>query len=278
MGNKEIIKYYEVAEIDYRLVWDLEKSKSIHYGFWDKKTWTFRQALQRTNEVLARIAKISTKDKVLDAGCGVGGSSIWLAKNIGCDVTGITISKRQVDLANKYSNQEKISNVKFMEKDYLHTGLKSGSFDIVWAVESICYSKEKKDFLKEAKRVLKSNGRLIMSDFFKAKINLSKNELINYRGWADGWAVDDFEHIGDFKEKLEKVGFKKIKILDCTKNVWPLAFRQFTAFFVAFLVRKFQNVIHGKNEILEKNMWAAYHQYQALRKGVWKYYIIYAEK
>lgn len=36
---------------------------------------------------------------MLDAGCGIGGSSIWLAKNIQCTVTGISISEKQINNA-----------------------------------------------------------------------------------------------------------------------------------------------------------------------------------
>ena len=277
MGNDAVIKYYDVAEIDYKLVWDLKRSKSIHYGFWDKTTWSFRQALQRINSVLAEIAKITKKDKVLDAGCGVGGSSIWLARNIGCKVSGITISAKQAETAKNYASEEDLKSVDFQEGDYLNTDFKSNSFDVVWALESVCYAKEKKDFLIESKRVLKKKGRLIMSDFFKVKQNLSEDELVNYREWANGWALKDFELISDFKRKLKLLGFKNIIVKDATKNVWPLARRQYAAFFVAFLVRKFLYLFQGKNEILEKNLWAAYHQYQALKKGVWKYYIVYAK-
>ncbi len=41
---------------------------------------------------MAEKAGVSSGDRVLDAGCGVGGSVIWLAKNYGCKATGITLS------------------------------------------------------------------------------------------------------------------------------------------------------------------------------------------
>jgi tocopherol O-methyltransferase len=39
------------------------------------------------NQVLANKAKIRKTDLILDAGCGVGGSSIWLVRNIGAKAT-----------------------------------------------------------------------------------------------------------------------------------------------------------------------------------------------
>jgi cyclopropane fatty-acyl-phospholipid synthase-like methyltransferase len=48
------------------------------------------------NEVMIETAEIKSTDKVLDAGCGVGGSSIFMANKIGCNVTGISLSEKQI--------------------------------------------------------------------------------------------------------------------------------------------------------------------------------------
>ena len=55
-----------------------------------------RQALVRNNEVLADIAAVQPGERVLDAGCGVGGSSCWLAQHREATVVGITLVPDQV--------------------------------------------------------------------------------------------------------------------------------------------------------------------------------------
>ena len=55
----------------------LNNSLAIHYGYWDEKVRSFPQSLLRMNEVMMEAARIKSTDKVLDAGCGVGGSSIF---------------------------------------------------------------------------------------------------------------------------------------------------------------------------------------------------------
>src|SRR3989338_7530437 len=99
--KKQIIKYYEDTEVDYRWVWDLRRSLALHYGYWDEKVSNYRQALARENEILAEKAGINKEDFILDAGCGVGGSSIFLAKKYGCKVVGITLSQKQKEVADK---------------------------------------------------------------------------------------------------------------------------------------------------------------------------------
>ena len=77
----------------------MNNSLAIHYGYWDKAVRSFPESLIRMNQVMMIAADIKPADKVLDAGCGVGGSSIFLASTLGCRVTGITLSYRQVNRA-----------------------------------------------------------------------------------------------------------------------------------------------------------------------------------
>ena len=80
--HKKIIQYYIDTENSYKDSWDLNNSLAIHYGYWDDKVNSFPQSLLRMNEVMIEAADITAKDKVLDAGCGVGGSSIFMASTI----------------------------------------------------------------------------------------------------------------------------------------------------------------------------------------------------
>ena len=87
MDNNLIAKHYDETLPYYKHLWS-RKSNAIHYGFWDKETKTVEEALLNENNFLAKVADIKSSDKVLDAGCGVGGSSVWIAKNIGARVIG----------------------------------------------------------------------------------------------------------------------------------------------------------------------------------------------
>lgn len=82
----------------------------MHFGYWDEKVKIFSQSLERENEILADKAKIKSSDVVLDAGCGVGGSSILLAKKFGCKVIGITLSERQAEQATRNAERNGVAN------------------------------------------------------------------------------------------------------------------------------------------------------------------------
>src|SRR5712671_458585 len=186
--HKKIIEYYKDTENAYKDSWDLNNSFSIHYGYWDDKVSSFPQSLLRMNEVMMETAAIRSTDIVLDAGCGVGGSSIFLASLLGCKVTGISLSERQVQQATAIAKQKGVEKlVDFKVMDYCATDFPDASFDIVWGCESICYAEDKHGFVKEAYRLLKPGGRLVVADGFVAKSEY--NDRLIIRKWLDGWQV-----------------------------------------------------------------------------------------
>lgn len=278
-SNNDIARYYDVSEVHYKKMWNLAQSHSLHYGYWDDSTKNFHEALLNINKVLSSYAAISLKDSVLDAGCGIGGSSIWLAKNIGCTVTGISLSEKQVATANRLAQKEHVAQLaSFIMKDFTATNFPSESFDVVWAIESVCHAADKQTFLVEAYRLLKPGGRLIMADFFK-RDNLTGKDAAMIQRWANGWAIDDFTTIEKFSAQLDTVGFNKDRIEDATTHIHRSAKRLYIAYFfgtvAGFLYRIFNP---NATEFGKKNIDTAYLQYKCLQKKLWKYYIILATK
>lgn len=89
--QKDVIRnHYNVTTLFYRLLW----GQHIHHGLWSSNE-SPRVAAQQLTERVAREAGICRGDRVVDIGCGMGGSSIWLAKQLDCQVTGVTISSFQ---------------------------------------------------------------------------------------------------------------------------------------------------------------------------------------
>ena len=91
ISSDEIVHYYDDTISQYRRIWKLNENMAMHYGFWMKDVRNFGAALAKQNEITASRANIQAGEVVLDAGCGVGGSSVFLARR-GCEVKGITLS------------------------------------------------------------------------------------------------------------------------------------------------------------------------------------------
>lgn len=281
MGIKkqQIIDYYNDCEIDYKLVWKLSKSMAMHFGYWDNSIKHLVEALNKENEVLAQKARIKQSDYILDAGCGVGGSSIFLAKNFGCKVLGITITRGQVKKATKNAKKHQVDTLAtFAEMDFNRTSFKNKTFDVIWAIESICHSPDKNKFIKEAYRILKPKGRLIVADGFASKNNYIKSESDWMQKWLQGWAVEFLETEENFKNYLKEAGFKNISYSNITKNVMPTSRRMYLLSYPAIIFAKLGELLGVRNKIQTQNVIAARYQYKALKSELWKYGIFYAEK
>ena len=128
---------------------------------------------------------------VLDVGCGIGGTTRYLAANKACNVTGITISGQQVRIARDLTAKEagssgqvindgstplKLNNgvVQFIELDAEKMGdffteeQNEKPFDAVWISEAMSHLPDKKLFFKNAKLLLNPGGKLVVADWFKA--------------------------------------------------------------------------------------------------------------
>lgn len=278
-NNDDISRYYDLSEVHYRKVWNLDKTRSLHYGYWDDSVKNFDEALLNINKVLADHAQVKEGEKILDAGCGVGGSSLWLANKMKCHVVGISLNERQIKKANDHAKAFGVEDKVFFEQnDYGNTGYPAGSFDVVWAIESVCYANDKGTFLKEASRLLKPQGRLIIADFFKTE-DLGTKDAALVKQWANGWAINDFATVGEFNSKLNENDFKEIEFIDITKAIMPSAKKLYRSFFLGIIGAELYGIFNphatllGKNNVLNAKL-----QYTTLKKGLWKYMIVKATK
>ena len=131
---------------------------------------------------------------ILDVGCGIGGTSRYLAKELGATVTGITISTKQVEMARRLTKSAAAKDtsetssvpsdeagpmslgshggrVSFLELDAEKMGevfvKDSDKFDVVWISEALSHFPNKPLFFQNAKKVLKEGGKLVIADWFK---------------------------------------------------------------------------------------------------------------
>lgn len=120
--------------------------------------------------------------RVLDAGCGVGGPARYFAKNAGVQVEAITISEDQVVKAKKYISDEGLEgkvNVTHGDYHQLEKYYESDSFDVVYFLESFGHATNHEQVLNSAWGMLKPGGKLYIKDLFikEAAIESLKDDI-----------------------------------------------------------------------------------------------------
>ncbi len=275
-----VLRYYDETRWDYKHLWQSDKTLAIHFGYYDENARTHREAVERMNGALAAAAAISSSDVVLDAGCGMGGSTIWLAANIGCNTLGINIIPYQLELATAAAQQRNVAGlVRFEARDYTDTALPSKAFTLIWALESVVHAASKRDFASEAFRLLKPGGRVVLAEYMaRDDPSLTSTEAEMLQPWLDGWAMPSLLTESAYRQLLGAAGFAGISVTDITDNVRPSLERlgRITSVLLPFapVLRSCRVITRGQLE----NARASAAQLNALRLGLWRYKLLVAER
>lgn len=279
--KKDIIAYYDQTEFDYKVAWYGKDNPALHFGFYDKEEAdSHYDALSHTNKILAMNARVADGNRILDAGCGLGGSSIWLAQNFEVDVVGISLPARQIaNCKQRADSLELKGTTDFVQADYTNTPFEDESFDVIWACESVCHASQKIDFYKEAYRLLKPGGRIVLAEYLRSERPLSKeDEILLKNKWLNNWAIDDIDSEEEHFAHLKSTGFNQINIQNVNdkvgvslRNLNEKCRRSFPIEWVLKLLGIRSSVQHG-------NLVGSIHQYTAFKKGIWWYSVISATK
>jgi len=277
--RSDIADYYDQSYWDYRTSWLNSNNLAIHYGHWSDSTQSHSDSLLEMNEVLADRLDLKPGDHVLDAGCGIGGSSIWLAENFGVQVTGITISPTQIDQANMNAKKRGVDHlVHFRLEDYTQTSFEDETFDHVWGLESICYALKKSDFIKEAYRVLKKGGCFAIADGFASKRDVTQDEWQHVLKVLNGWSMPNMAMPSEFESFMEDSGFKDIYFRDITKNTLPSSKRLYYTALLTYPMEKIMSVLRLRSSVQSGNFDACFGQYHVLHDGIGCYGLFSAKK
>ncbi len=275
-----VVTYFEGTRWDYRHLWRSEKTGALHFGYYDAGTRGHVQAVRRMTGHLATLAGISAADRVLDAGCGLGGCAIWLARNRGCSVAGVNITPYQVDAARESVRRAGLgASVEVVEADVADTGLPGGGFTVVWALESIVHVRDKGAFLREAHRVLRPGGRLMIAEYLlRDGAEVADTDDADLRTWCDGWAMPGLLSELRYRELLAEHGFGNVQVYDISANVAPSLRR--LGRFVRLLgptAPMFER-LRILGPVPAENLRASAAQIRTFDNGTWRYKVVLAER
>lgn len=270
----DVIDYYHHTEGHYRRFWRLEEAMGLHYGLWEADTADLATAIQRVNQRLAELGPVPQGARVLDAGCGIGGSCFFLAETRSCRCTGITLSDRQVAKARQLAQARGLADrCSFEVMDYAATSFAAASFDVVWVIESLGSAPEKAAFFAEMRRVLKPGGLLLVADTFKpTPYPIAQEPLM--QTMLHGWAISDIQAVDEVQAMAAGHGFGPGEVQDITAGIRRSVQRIYYAAQLGRVGTWAYNLFRDATPFSKVHYQTGLAQKRAYDRGLWGYYLL----
>ncbi|MFA5076451.1 MAG: methyltransferase domain-containing protein [Patescibacteria group bacterium] len=227
--QQKVFKYY--SSLESRLGYDYILRGSIHLGYYPsrKADISEKEAQFFLQDLVAKNLELSDGQIVLDAGCGQGVVSTYLAKKYGPKVFGINIVLFQIKKARKLASRLGVQDkTDYQMMDYSFTNFPDNYFDAIYTTETLSHSPDIRKTLQEFFRVLKPGGKIAFFEYTIAPDEeFSEWEKKMLDTVIEGSAMiglKDFRH-DQFTKIIKEAGFEDIKEQDITENVLPSFYR-----------------------------------------------------
>ncbi|XP_071722344.1 gamma-tocopherol methyltransferase, chloroplastic-like [Rutidosis leptorrhynchoides] len=281
--EKEVGKLYD----ENSSTWEYVLGNHIHHGYYEPNApiADLREAQFRMIEECLRFAGVPDEPEkfpknVVDVGCGLGGSSLHMAKKYGAKCLGITLSAYQAQRANDLAAAQGLSdNVSFQVANALKQPFPDGKFDLVWSLESGEHMPEREKFVSELVRVAAPGAAIIIAawchrDLAPSEKFLKPKETKFLDKIKNAYHLAEWCSVADYVKLLESHPVQDIKSDDWTRYVtpfWPQVIGK------GLTWRGFSSVLFGGFKTLQKS-WPMIWMIQGYKRGVIKFGIVTCRK
>jgi len=211
-----------------------EESNFMNYGYWDKPNMTLKEANRRLCKRIFSRGDLKDANRILDVGCGYGEQDFYWAHKTRARIEGIDIDETAILSAQAESRRamkkgDTRRNIKFETGNACMLDRKDATYDRVVSLESAFHYVPRESFFREAHRVLKKGGKLVMADILyndTSKVNIFNT--MNRNAFSELFAIPTANKIGviEYSKQLEDIGFH-VKVEDISDNTFKPYYKYF---------------------------------------------------
>ena len=215
-----VARHYDELSPLHRDLWGIH----IHHGYWKTGNETKEEAQEQLITELATRAQVRPGDRILDVGCGMGGSAIALSKQFGTSVVGVTISSAQVTIGNDLAHSAGADvELLYMDAETLEL---AETFDVVWSVEAISHLSNKFACIRSMAKALRQGGKIVVADWFKAPDRTMDQERKFIAPIERTMLVPKLERATTYADWMQQEGLDVTYVADLSAKVsktWDIA-------------------------------------------------------
>ncbi|KAH6690456.1 S-adenosyl-L-methionine-dependent methyltransferase [Plectosphaerella plurivora] len=254
-----------------------------HFGYYEpgtKSPFPIKKSLLRMEEELFKALRLPTGSRLLDAGCGAGHVSAYMASK-GMIVTAIDVIPRHIELSKK--TQARLAAVdapgsieRVLQLDYHHLeelGLGQNLLDGVYTIEALVHAEDAATVLAGFYASLRPGGRVVLHEYEQDVVD--ETELAAMAVVNEGFSMPmhDVSRPGALKTLLEGAGFRDVEVRDLSENVRPMTRMNYAISVLPYSLLSPQRLArHSVSAV------AGVQLHRNLRQGRWKYLQVSATK
>ena len=181
-ARKNVEHHYDIGGEKGEKLYDIfldKKHRLYSCAYWKDDTKTLEDAQQNKIDHIAKKLDIKNNQKVLEVGCGWGGMAFEIAKQKNCEITGISLSKNQIEYCKNTAKELGLDNqVNFKLADYREI---SGQYDRIYSVGMFEHVGKKfyKAFFESINKLLKKDGIFLLHTIGVVDKPSPPNKFIN---------------------------------------------------------------------------------------------------
>lgn len=199
---------------------------AIHRPVWLSADLSRREALHSVDNLISkalRLQEIPIQMRILDLGCGLGGSALWLAGNFSVQVTGITVSPLQRQIAQQLARRRGLQRrCRFQVADFTHLPNLDGITG-AYAIESFSHGTNAEGFFAQIGHFLPSGSRLILCDDFLTSDRSITS--VHQQRWLsrfqEGWHLQSLISVDQVQHLAARAGFQLVQKKNLTHYLEP---------------------------------------------------------
>ena len=243
----QIREHYDSLALIYRTFW----GDHIHHGLFTEGSESPEEAQKKLLDHCVPLLGLRGGERVLDVGCGHGGTLLYLAQWLGCSGMGISISPKQVRLASEKAAKAGLAErVRFTVGDADGFEFPAESCDLLWVMESSEHFVDKAGFFGRSVAALRPRGRLLLAAW------TGSMDSPRVRSVAEAFLCPELWSVEDYKGAIAKNGMSILSCQDLTSKVlrtWEICRQRARSSgpVVKLLPRAAREFVEGIDVILE---------------------------
>lgn len=221
--NTDVARYYDANTKHFLRFGGSGDTAAIHRAIWAPGVQNKTEAFAYLNNLIAdvlqdKIGPAPTNYALLDLGCGVGGTATHLHLQLGISVTGVSISKQQIELAQHRAAALQIADkLSFVQADFAAMP-EQAPFDAACAIESFVHCDDTGRFFEMLGQRMKPNGTLVICDDIRGASE--DNDALRGRDkFTRGWHIKQLLSVQEIQDAAATAGFRLVQSHDLSRFI-----------------------------------------------------------